>query len=191
MLDDRGTPLADAVVIASPVGRAPTPGPTPDASVIQDQRNKEFVPYVLAIAVGTPVHFPNHDDIRHHVYSFSPAKPFELPLYSGTPAAPVLFDKPGVVILGCNIHDWMVGYIYVSESPYFAKTGTDGTATLGALPSGDYVVRIWHPQLAADERSTAVTLAVPASGAVATTGKITLKAGFRVRRAPIPGRSGY
>jgi plastocyanin len=191
VLDDHGTPLADAVVIASPVGRAPTPSPTADASVTQDQRNKEFVPHVLAITVGTPVHFPNHDNIRHHVYSFSPAKPFELPLYSGTPAAPVLFDKPGVVILGCNIHDWMVGYIYVSESPYFAKTKTDGTATLGNLPAGEYAVRIWHPQLAADERSTAVTLAVPASGAVATTGRITLKSGFRIRRAPVPGRSGY
>jgi len=189
VLDDRGKPVADAIVVATPAA-GPTARPTPEPAV-EDQRNMEFVPYVLPIAVGTEVHFPNNDDARHHVYSFSPAKTFELPLYSGASAAPVLFDKPGVVILGCNIHDWMIAYIYVSDSPYFAKTAADGRAALGSLPPGDYAVRIWHPQLAGDEGATATTLAVPATGAVATSAKITLKPDFRIRRAPVPGRSGY
>ena len=89
---------------------------------VVDQVDKEFTPKVNAILVGTSVIFPNHDNVRHQVYSFSPAKRFELPLYAGVPAQPVVFDTPGVVVLGCNIHDWMVGYVYVSESPYFAKT---------------------------------------------------------------------
>ncbi len=72
------------------------------------------------------VQFPNKDNIRHHVYSFSAARKFELPLYSGTPAQPVLFDKVGVVKLGCNIHDWMIGYIYVTETPYFGKSNAEG-----------------------------------------------------------------
>ena len=101
---------------------------------VVDQVDKQFVPKVQAVLVGTPVTFPNNDNVRHQVYSFSPAKRFELPLYAGVPAQPIVFDKPGVVVLGCNIHDWMVGYIYVSESPYFAKTGKDGKAVLADLP---------------------------------------------------------
>jgi len=121
---------------------------------VVDQIDKEFVPRVKPILVGSQVSFPNHDNIRHEVYSFSPAKTFELPLYAGTPAKPVLFDKPGVVVLGCNIHDWMVGYIYVSESPWFAKTAADGKTVLRGLPPGRYVVRAWHPRLDVDEHAT-------------------------------------
>ena len=120
--DQQGKPLADAVVVAVPVdGNLRLPAKPRDDTV--DQVDKQFAPKVTAVAVGTSVFFPNNDNVRHQVYSFSPAKRFELPLYAGVPAQPVVFDKPGVVVLGCNIHDWMVGYIYVSESPYFAKTG--------------------------------------------------------------------
>lgn len=185
-----GKPVADAVVVAVPSGGAAGAG-TPPGVAEEDQRNKEFVPYVLPVQAGTRVLFPNNDNIRHHVYSFSPAKTFELPLYSGTPTSPVLFDKPGVVILGCNIHDWMVGYIYVSESPHFAKTGADGKATLGGLPGGDYTLRVWHPRLEGSEQATAQTLAVPATGAVDAATTIGLTPDFRARRAPSPGRGGY
>ncbi|WP_228218250.1 hypothetical protein [Aromatoleum toluclasticum] len=188
--DRDGKPVADAVVVAVPAGGAAGAGNPPGVAE-EDQRNKEFVPYVLAVQVGTRVHFPNNDNIRHHVYSFSPPKTFELPLYSGTPTAPVLFDKPGVVILGCNIHDWMVGYIYVSESPHFAKTGADGKATLGGLPGGDYTLRVWHPQLEGSEQATARQLAVPSNGAVDAATTIGLTPDFRARRAPTPGRGGY
>src|SRR5664279_833946 len=113
--DARGKPLPDAVVVAVPAdGNIRLPSRPPQDVV--DQVDKEFVPRVQAILVGTAVTFPNRDTVRHQVYSFSPAKRFELPLYTGVPQA-VVFDKPGVVVLGCNIHDWMVGYVYVSESP--------------------------------------------------------------------------
>lgn len=118
---------------------------TPSVSV--DQIDKHFVPAVLAIRVNTFVHFPNSDDIRHHVYSFSPAKKFELRLYHGTASEPVLFDKPGTVVLGCNIHDSMVGYIYVVDTPYYAVTDAQGRATLTGIPAGSYELEIYHPRM--------------------------------------------
>jgi plastocyanin len=94
----------------------------PLAALEMAQQKKQFVPEVLVVPVGSEVRFPNHDTVRHHVYSFSPAKKFELKLYTGTPANPVLFDRPGVVVLGCNIHDQMVGWILVVDTPYYAQT---------------------------------------------------------------------
>lgn len=114
------------------------------APQVVDQVNKTFVPDLLPIVVGTLVRFPNHDQIHHHVYSFSPAKTFELPLYKGEDAAPVLFDKVGVVKIGCNIHDWMSGIILVLPTPYFAVTDKDGRFTLDHLPGGTYAVSAWH-----------------------------------------------
>jgi hypothetical protein len=111
---------------------------------VVDQVDKTFVPDLLPIVVGTLVRFPNHDQIHHHVYSFSPAKTFELPLYKGEDAAPVLFDKVGVVKLGCNIHDWMSGIILVLPTPYFAVTDADGRFILRDLPAGAYTVSAWH-----------------------------------------------
>ncbi|MBM4440986.1 MAG: hypothetical protein FJ027_11230 [Candidatus Rokubacteria bacterium] len=140
--DDAGRPVADAVVYAATSGTAARGG-----RATMDQENQEFVPHVLPVEVGTAVTFPNRDGIRHHVYSFSPAKRFELPLYTGTPAAPVVFDQAGAVVLGCNIHDWMVAYVYVAPSPHFAKTGSDGRAALRGLPPGPQELRVWHPRL--------------------------------------------
>jgi plastocyanin len=189
--DKKGKGIVDAVVVALPAKKTAGNVAGSTATIIIDQVNKEFVPYVLPVRVGTAVNFPNLDNIRHHVYSFSPAKTFELPLYTGTPAAPVLFDKSGVVVLGCNIHDWMIAYIYVSESPYFAKTGTDGKATLADLPAGDYTVRTWHPRLQGKEDATERKISIPQTGAVASAWEIGLTPDFRIRRAPIPGQSGY
>ena len=163
LTDSLGHPLADAVLTATPLFPVPAAS-APHKMRIVDQIDKEFVPYVIAIDVNTKVSFPNRDNIRHEVYSFSPAKKFELPLYAGRRAPPVLFDKPGVVVLGCNIHDWMIGYIYVSATPYYAQSGTDGYARLSGLPDGDYTLKIWHPQLIGNEDDTArnVTLSSPA-----------------------------
>jgi plastocyanin len=180
--DDRGKPVADAVVSVSPPAvSAPVPRATP---VVMDQQNKEFVPHVLAVAIGTPVAFPNRDNIRHHVYSFSPAKRFELPLYIGTPTAPVVFDKPGVVVLGCNIHDWMVGYVYVVATPYFAKTGPDGRARVGELPAGDYEVRVWHPRMKGDSEKSGQAITIAASEPDRLTFVVALKPEQRVPRRP-------
>lgn len=138
-----GSAVADAVVFV----QTPTPETTSDKSRpmgMVDQVNKTFVPGLLPIAVGTSVRFPNHDQIHHHVYSFSPTKTFELPLYKGEDAKPVLFDKVGVVKIGCNIHDWMSGIILVLPSPHFAVTGADGRFTLEDLPKGPYTLVAWH-----------------------------------------------
>lgn len=139
--DARGAPVADAVISVSP-----RPGPAPvrkrDAAI--EQRDKAFVPLVTVVQTGTAVQFPNRDPIRHHVYSFSPAKSFELKLYAGTPVAPVVFDKAGEVVLGCNIHDHMIAYVYVVDTPWFAKTGADGKARVEGLPPGDYEMQLAH-----------------------------------------------
>ena len=112
------------------------------------QVGKQFSPRVLVVPVGTAVSFPNRDTVRHHVYSFSPNKTFELKLYSGTSANPVVFDKPGIAVLGCNIHDNMSAWVVVVETPFFAKADAKGIVTLRDVPEGNYRLRVWHPGLA-------------------------------------------
>jgi plastocyanin len=179
--DRNGRNIGDAVVLAVPAdARNAQHTKAPQDAV--DQVDKQFVPYVKAVFVGSTVRFPNSDNIRHQVYSFSPAKKFELPLYAGTNAPPVIFDKPGVVVLGCNIHDWMIGYIYVSDTPFFAKTGPFGTASIADLPPGEYRVRIWHPSMDRAEEATDRQIVVGAEPVVNAEWQIGLKASFRVPR---------
>jgi hypothetical protein len=136
------------------------------------QRGRQFVPQVLVVQVGTSVSFPNQDTVRHHVYSFSPVKPFELKLYAGTPSEPIVFDKVGTAVLGCNIHDQMSGWVVVVDTPYFGKTDTAGQVQLD-VPEGEHLLRAWHPmrsELAASvERGaragTAVTVRLTAAPA--------------------------
>lgn len=145
--DATGKPLANAVA-ALIATAAVNYNNQPSATM--DQRDNLFVPGVLAVRVNTLVHFPNSDDVRHHVYSFSPVKKFELRLYHGMTAEPVLFDQPGKVILGCNIHDSMIGYIYVVNSEYFAVSDAEGKLLINNIPSGDYQLEIYHPKLNRD-----------------------------------------
>lgn len=140
-----GTPVHDAIVVAEPVAAPAAATKAAPATAVVDQRGKEFHPWVSAVLVGTRVIFDNHDDITHHVYSFSTPKRFSFRLQAGQQHAPLIFDKPGVVIVGCNIHDWMVAYIYVSDSPYFARTDTRGRARIDHLPAGKWRVVLWHP----------------------------------------------
>ena len=144
-----------------------------------DQIDEAFVPFLLPVQVGTTVSFPNKDDTRHHVYSFSEAKKFELPLYKGTPAEPMVFDQPGEVVLGCNIHDHMRGYLYVVESPYFAGAGASGIAEIRDLPAGSYEVHVWHPRQkkAAGTRTVELT----AADKLELTFEIQLKPALRLR----------
>jgi plastocyanin len=135
-----GRPLSGAVVSLHPVDASP---PVQPVTAEVDQRDFVFTPRVLVIPVGSSVEFPNRDAILHHVYSFSPAKPFELPLYSGRPSSPIVFDSPGVVVLGCNIHDTMIGYIVILDTPYESVTGDGGRTTIQA-PAGEYVMQVWH-----------------------------------------------
>jgi plastocyanin len=143
-----GMPLEDAVVYATPVN-AGASMPAPRNAEI-DQRNKTFVPVVSVVQTGTSVSFPNSDNIRHQVYSFSPAKIFNIKLYSGRPSEPVVFDKPGVVVLGCNIHDRMVAWVVVVDTPWFSRTDAEGHALIRDLPAGEYVLSSWHPGLRGD-----------------------------------------
>ena len=117
----------------------------PGSTAIVDQVNKQFVPQVSVVEAGTAISFPNKDNIRHHVYSFSAAKTFELKLYSGKPSNPVVFDHPGVVTLGCNIHDVMLGYVVVVDTPFHAVADAHGVAHLAGLPAGDYGIHAWTP----------------------------------------------
>ncbi|MFN4359267.1 MAG: methylamine utilization protein [Hylemonella sp.] len=142
--DDAGRPLADAVVFLESAQARRQLRPLAQAEM--GQAGKQFVPQVLVVPVGTAVSFPNRDTVRHHVYSFSPVKRFELKLYIGTPVNPVVFDRSGVAVLGCNIHDQMVGWIVVVETPYYAITDAQGRAAIDA-PSGSYRLRSWHPGL--------------------------------------------
>lgn len=145
LVDARNAPLGDAVVSIEVRGVKPTAAAGTQAELAQRHRN--FAPSVLPVQTGTSVHFPNLDTVRHHVYSFSAARPFEIKLYAGTPASPVTFDKAGTAVLGCNIHDRMAGFIHVVNTPYFAKTSASGTAQLD-VPAGEHIVQVWHPSLA-------------------------------------------
>lgn len=120
------------------------------AKAIILQQDREFSPYLTIVQTGTAIEFPNRDPFKHHVYSFSQPKMFEIKLYAGKPAKPVVFDKPGVVALGCNVHDWMVAYVLVVDTPYFAKTGADGRARIANVPAGPYRLKLWHPRLTPD-----------------------------------------
>ena len=179
--DADGKPIADAVVSAVPGSR---PFPPRASRAIVDQQDKEFVPHVRPVQLGTEVSFPNKDNIRHHVYSFSPAKKFELPLYRGTEAAPVKFDRPGPVVLGCNIHDWMLGYVYVLETPHFDATDGGGRARIDAVPPGAYEIHVWHPRLPEGAPPSIQRVTVAADKDERVEFVVTLKPELRPRRAP-------
>jgi plastocyanin len=145
VVDPDGKGIAEAVVFVNDAGAATT-GSSTASTAEMDQIDKTFVPGVLPVMVGTRVSFPNHDQIHHHVYSFSRTKSFELPLYKGEHAPPVLFDKVGVIKVACNIHDWMSGIILVLPTPYYAKTDAEGRFTLSGVPAGAHSLAAWHAQ---------------------------------------------
>ena len=177
--DQNGKPVRDAVVYALPVSGQP-PSRKVQGEVVQ--RNKQFIPYVSAVQVGSLVQFPNKDTVKHHVYSFSPAKKFELPLYAGTPPEPISFDTPGVVTLGCNIHDWMIAYILVVPTPWFRMTDSSGATQLRDLPAGTYDVEVWQPRLKNSSDPPHQRVAVKAD--VPLSFRLDLKPDFRLRRSP-------
>ena len=161
--DKAGKPVKDAVVTVEAAGVAPA---RPEAGYQVVQQNLQFDPFVLIVPVGADVAFPNKDTVRHHVYSFSPTKPFELKLYGRDAAVrTVHFDKPGVVALGCNIHDSMVAFIKVVATPFAAKTDAAGHVRLRGLPTGTATLKIWHPYLRALANETARPVVLTAQDA--------------------------
>ena len=162
VVSQEGKPLTSAVVAVFVEGSAATaaPGTTADLT----QKSRRFDPAVLAIQTGTEVSFPNMDTVRHHVYSFSDIKRFEIKLYVGTPGKTVIFDRPGTAVLGCNIHDQMVGHVHVVDTRWFAVTDSQGAAEID-LPAGTHRLQTWHPDM--DPQAPVVTgsVQVPAAGA--------------------------
>jgi plastocyanin len=158
--DAAGKPLVDAVALLEPAsGKAPV---KPMADVEISQARRQFQPRVTLITTGTRVMFPNFDTVRHHVYSFSPVKTFELKLYAGVPNAPVVFDKPGVAVLGCNIHDTMAAWVVVTDTPWFARSAANGRARIEAVPPGNYRLRLWHPGLPLNTEPAPIAVTVTA-----------------------------
>lgn len=180
--DASGSPVPDAVVSLAPLDAPAPPAPADTTPAIIAQIGEQYQPYVTAIRVGTLVTFPNKDKVQHHIYSVSRPKPFEKPLYESGSSESVLFDNPGIVTLGCNIHDWMTAYVVILETPHFAKTDDDGRAALAALPPGRYTLQVWHPRL-----SSPITreVAIAASSPLAETIDLRLRPDRRIRRAPV------
>jgi plastocyanin len=175
VVDGKNRPVADAVVTAYPAGvkadqiRFPWPQE-------MDQHDLQFDPFVLIVPVGANVSFPNRDPVRHHVYSFSPARPFELKLYGRDETRSVRFEKAGVVALGCNIHDNMVAFIKVVDTPFAAKTDEKGQAVLKGLPAGAAQLHVWHPYMKAANNEIVRPLAVAPAGGGRETVQIAVRA---------------
>lgn len=188
--DSEGEPISEAVVeILVPESIFAEFNVISSAQV--DQVDKEFVPTVSTVVVGSEVSFPNSDEILHHVYSFSPVKSFNIPLYGqgDNDDFAETFDQVGVVEIGCNIHDWMLAYIYVGETNLMAISDTTGQANIDSIPSGEYEVKIWHPRLAEeiDLQTVHIEPGVDASIQI----QLELARDRRVRRAPSANRNRY
>jgi plastocyanin len=157
-----GKPLQGAVVMVHSLNGAAKPSAPVHA--VMDQVDLMFTPDLLVIPIGSTVEFPNSDKTRHEVYSFSPARSFQLPLYNGRPYPPVHFDKPGLVTLGCNIHDFMIAYIMVTDAAFYGTTSALGAWSASGVPPGQYRVEIWHPRLARGDDGSEHTLSVGGAG---------------------------
>jgi len=164
--DDAGKPLAGAVVFLESREAREQVKPLAGAEIAQ--ADKQFQPAVSVVTVGTAVNFPNRDTVRHHVYSFSPAKRFEIKLYVGTPAQPVVFDQPGIAVLGCNIHDQMAAWVLIVDTPWYGRTGADGRFARADVPPGSYRLRTWHANLPVGATPAEQALRVETAGAQAS-----------------------
>lgn len=158
-----GKPLAGAVVLVDTPRKSAGPIKF-DYAYEMAQKNITFVPHVLIVPIGSTVTFPNRDKVRHHVYSFSKPKRFDLKLYGKDETRSILFDKAGVVALGCNIHDTMSGFVLVVDTPYAVQTDANGRATIGGVPAGAAAVRIWHPTIRTSDNILSQAATVSAAG---------------------------
>lgn len=159
--DDAGRPLPDAVVSVVANGDTHIAPSALLATATIDQRDETFVPTVVVVQRGGSVVFRNSDRTRHHIYSFSPIRQFEFVQKPDDISPVVSFDMPGVAAIGCNIHDNMIAYVFVTEAPRAAVTDSQGRAEIGDLPAGNFTATVWHPRLRpkAIPPSRAVTLA--------------------------------
>jgi plastocyanin len=189
VVDRSGKPVSEVVTIVAPLRPSSPASALETATAIMDQQNLAFLPQVLVIGVGTKVEFPNHDSVSHQVYSFSPAKKFQLPLYKGALHPPVVFESAGLVVLGCNIHDQMAGYIYVTDAPFFGKTDPQGVLRLAHLPEGEYRVTVWSPFIA--DPADTLTRTVKIADRESANSQVQLIKDQRARPEPGPRRSDW
>jgi len=175
IVDPAGRPVADAVVTVYPAGGVPkgafgfNPGP------IMVQENIAFVPHVLIVPVGATVKFPNHDKVRHHIYSFSKPAKFEIKLFGKDESRSYTFTTAGTVALGCNIHDTMSGFIKVVDTPFAARSDATGTVHLAGIAAGNAQVVVWQPTLRGKDNEQRQAIPIPASGSASRT--LTIPAG--------------
>jgi plastocyanin len=169
------------VVVTAEPEQERSPSPSPVKSVV-DQVDLAFVPDVSIIPVGSSVSFPNSDHVSHQVYSFSPTRRFQLPLYRGQQYPPVVFDQPGIVTLGCNIHDNMLAYVVVTDAPFFGRTDARGEWTVRNAPPNGYRIKLWHPQLREPTKMLERTVTLGAESK-----EFTLKIDQSLRPAPLKG----
>jgi plastocyanin len=162
--DKSGHPLADAVVELSAGQGAGSPGRQLSTEAIIDQRHETFLPLVTVVRKGGHVIFTNDDTTMHQVYSFSPIRQFAFEVDEGQRSPPVVFEKPGVAAIGCNIHDRMITYVYVAEGPLAEKTDRKGLILFADLPPGQYRGTVWHPQLPQGAAPKSFSLVVLQSG---------------------------
>lgn len=187
VVDAAGELVSDAVLSLSPLDGQVVPAAAVGGAKIS-QIKQEYSPYVTAVRTGTPVEFPNLDTIQHHIYSVSKPKRFEIPLYEPGRSEVVTFDQPGLVVIGCNIHDWMSAYVLVLDTPWFAKTAADGRVRITDLAPGRYRLELWHPRVS-KPLSRELTLG-PTGGAEPLRLTLTLRPERRLRRASTPGAGG-
>lgn len=190
--DIEGAPVGDAVVeVLIPEELRADFSELGDVKV--DQLDKEFIPHVSTVVAGSRVSFPNSDDILHHVYSFSPLNTFNIPLYGKDRQAEYsqAFDKSGVVEIGCNIHDWMLAYVYVAETTLNGISNDSGSVELRDLPVGKFEIRIWHPRLGEEDIANTRSVEFTQDNKLNLEITLELQRDRRVRRAPSSNRSRY
>lgn len=144
-----GAGVEHAVVTFVPSGGAALRPADLKGTFVMAQKGLKFAPHVLVVPKGATVQFPNLDRVNHHVFSFSPANRFQLPLYGKGVTKTMTFANAGTAALGCNIHDAMRAYIRVVDTPFYAVTAVNGATVLKGVPEGAGTLTIWHPRLAA------------------------------------------
>ncbi len=182
----KGEAVPEAVVSLVPLdAAAPAVPATAEVEIVQ--QGQEFSAYVTVVQAGTKIVFPNHDTVQHHIYSLSKPKKFELPLYNPGKAESIVIETPGLVTVGCNIHDWMITHLVVVPTPWFAKSGAQGLVKISA-PTGRYRLELWHPRSAPIAGKEII---LSDSAATAETVTLTLKPDRRVHRTLRVKSSGY
>lgn len=174
VVDGAGKPVADAVVTVVPAAGIPTGPISFPWGTTMAQENISFQPHVLIVPVGATIRFPNHDTVRHHIYSFSKPAKFEFKLFGKDETRSFRFTTPGAVALGCNIHDKMSAFIKVVATPYAGKSAANGSVRITNLPEGSAQVTVWHPELRAKDNEIVVPIKAT-SGSVSQTVTLALR----------------